>query len=431
MYKLILLSALAAFTSLAPAMASAMAPAPTHTTAPATAKSEQPVLTLEEAVSIAVKGDDPALERFDLRAAAREEIAIADAQLVDPRFSVAAQNLPIDSFKFDQEPMTQLRMGLRQELPRGKTLRLKGEKRKAEAQGLRAGRETEREEIALSVRLAWLDLHLAERELEITHRVKHEVNDLIDSLAESFAQGRMTGQNVLRAELELALLDDRITELEQRADRARAKLYRYIGDNAERPLPENLPDYARLNPLVKLEEALARHPRIARLNAQIDAQQYNVAIAREAYKPAWALEGGYGMRGGDRPDFASIGVSVSVPIFPGQRQDRRLSAARKTQNAVELDRAKLLLELRRELSEAYADWTRYNSRIALYDEAILMRASETVNASISAYGGGQSDFPELIRSQLAELDVEASRLRLSVARAKTYARITYLTGDVK
>ena len=423
MYKFILLSALAALTSLASALAA-------HETDLAE-ENGQAVLTLQEAVGIAIKGDDPALERFDLRAAASEDIAIADAQLADPRFSIAAQNLPIDNFDFNAQAMTQLRLGVRQDLPRGKTLRLKGEKRKAEAQGLRAGRETEREEIALDVRLAWLDLHLAERELEITHRVKHEVNDLIDSLAESFAQGRMTGQNVLRAELELALLDDRITELEQRADSARVKLYRYIGDNATRPLPKNLPDYASLAPLVTLQDRLASHPRIARLNAQIDAQQFNVAIAKEAYKPAWALEGGYGVRGGDRTDFATIGVSVSVPIFPGQRQDRRLSAARKTQNAIELDRAKLLLELRRELAQAYADWTRYNNRIKLYDDAILMRASETVNASISAYGGGQSDFPELIRSQLAELDVEASRLRLSVARAKTHARIIYLTGDVK
>lgn len=426
MYKFILLSAWFAFTSLGPVMA-----AISHEPVLTPEQSGQAVLTLDEAVTIAIAGDDPALERFDLRAAAREETAIADGQLADPRFSIAAQNLPIDSFDFNAQAMTQLRMGLRQEFPRGKTLRLKSEKRKAEAQGLRAGRATQREDIALDVRFAWLELHLAQRELEITHRVKHEVNDLIDSLAESFAQGRMTGQNVLRAELELALLDDRITELEQRADRARAKLYRYIGDNAARPLPENLPDYVLLAPFAELQEKLAGHPRIARLNAQIDAQQFNVAIAKEAYKPAWALEGGYGVRGGGRTDFASIGVSVSVPIFPGQRQDRRLSAARKNQNAIEFDRAKLLLELRRELAQAYADWTRYNDRIALYDEAILMRASETVNASISAYGGGQSDFPELIRSQLAELDVEASRLRLNVARAKTYARIIYLTGDVK
>ena len=78
---------------------------------------------------------------------------------------------------------------------------------------------------------------------------------------------------------------------------------------------------------------------------------------------------------------------------------------------------------------AYADWTQLERRVSLYDDAVIKRANETADASISAYGGGLADFPELIRSQLAELDAELKRLELRIERAKAWARLSYLAGD--
>ena len=65
----------------------------------------------------------------------------------------------------------------------------------------------------------------------------------------------------------------------------------------------------------------------------IGVEETDVDLAKQAYKPAWAIEGGYGARGADRPDFASVGVSLTIPLFTGKRQDRALSAARKDKSA--------------------------------------------------------------------------------------------------
>ena len=134
------------------------------------------------------------------------------------------------------------------------------------------------------------------------------------------------------------------------------------------------------------------------------------------------------LRGGGRPDFASVGVSVSIPLFGDKRQDKNLSAEIKERGAAELARSAELLDLRRDLGRAYANWTGLQARIDLYDRAVTVRAKETAEASITAYGGGNADFPELIRSQLAELDVELNRLELRVNQAKVWAELDYLTG---
>ena len=55
------------------------------------------------------------------RRQALQEDAVAAAQLPDPQLRFGALNLPTDSFAVDQEPMTQIQLGLRQQFPRGHT----------------------------------------------------------------------------------------------------------------------------------------------------------------------------------------------------------------------------------------------------------------------------------------------------------------------
>lgn len=389
----------------------------------------EPPLRLEEAVEIAVTIEDPAYQRFEARASAQEDRAVSDSQLPDPMLRTALANIPIDTFAFGQEPMTQAQVGLRQEIPRGSTLRLNREKREGEAEIERMQRAATIRNVELAVRTAWFDKFFASNAQAIVNESRTAVSDLIDALSASYAQGKLTSQDVLRAELELSLLDDKLTELDQRRAVAEAELSRYIGSNASRPAPEELPALPAPGTVDEIEARLVRHPIVRVSDAMIGVEETDVELARQAYKPAWAIEGGYGARGADRPDFASVGVSLTIPLFTGKRQDRALSAARKDRSAAELERATTLLDLRRDLIRAYADWSQLERRVRLYDDAVVTRAGETADASVSAYGGGLTDFPELIRSQLAELDAELKRLELKVARAKVWARLKFLAGD--
>ncbi len=391
--------------------------------------SDQQSLSLDEAVEIAVTAEDPAYARFDARASAQEDRAVSDSQLPDPMLRTALANFPTDTFEYGQEPMTQIQVGLRQEIPRGSTLRLNREKRQGEADIERMRREATVRNVELAVRLAWFDKFFASNAQDVVNESRNAVSDLIDALIASYAQGKLTSQDVLRAELELSLLDDKIEELQRQQANAEAELARYIGADASRPLPDQLPGLSTPGTVNEIEARLVRHPVVRVSDAMIDVEETDVELAKQAYKPAWAIEGGYGARGADRADLASVGVSLTIPLFTGKRQDRALSAARKDRSAAELDRATTLLDLRRDLIRSYADWTQLERRVNLYDDAVVKRAGETADASVAAYGGGRADFPELIRSQLAELEAELKRLELKVAQAKAWARLKFLAGD--
>jgi len=297
------------------------------TTVPGLARAEADPLSQDEAVRIAMEGGDPAARRFEARAEAEEARAVADAQLPDPKLNARAANVPVDSFDFDQDNMTQLRFGARQAFPPGATLRLRGEQRRDAARVERARHDLVLRKIARDVRLAWLDLYHWRETADLVRESSDAVEEMIVSLRAGFATGGLTRQDVLRAELEVSLLDDRLVELTRRTETARVDLARYVGAAANRPLPGEGLQNEPIPPLGEMEAVLPRHPVVRVEDAEIAVAETEMDLADEAYKPAFGLEGGYGIRQGGRADLASIGVTLSVPLFTGRRQDQQRGVA--------------------------------------------------------------------------------------------------------
>lgn len=396
---------------------------------PAEASAQPQLLTLDEAVALARTADDPELARFEQRALALDNQAIADAQLPDPVVTGQVANVPVDSFDFDQDGMTQaLRLGLRQEFPAGRTLSLRAEQRGAESAIERTHKQLALREIELNVRNAWLELAWHENARNMLRDSRVAVEEQLDSLTARFTSAGLHAQDIARAELELALLEDERTEHRRRADSARAALARYIGNAAFRALPAELPRLSAPAPMAILEDRLGEHPAAMIERRRIDSASFDIAIAEQAYKPKFALEGGYGVRV-DRADLASIGVTLSLPLFTGKRQDRQRAAAVQQMSAAELDHHARLLDLRRRLEQALVDWRRLQERLALYAGTIGEHAQRAAEASISSYASDQTDFTELIRDQLAEIRVRLKRAELETEAAKAWARLNYLVGD--
>jgi outer membrane protein TolC len=387
-------------------------------------------LTMEEAVAIALDAGDPSILQFEEKSLALEDRAVADAQLPDPKLKLSATNLPVDTFRFSQEPMTQAQIGLQQAFPRGKTLRYRGEKREAEASAQRALQKLQERQIALDTRTTWLELFYWRGAQGKVTESRQAVSELREIASSIFSTGRRSAQDVLRADLELRILDDRLVEVERQRDVNRANLTRLIGVEAsQRPLAEQLPAHPKIPDRMALRDRLVDHPSIEASNSEIDARKSDINIARQQYKPGFTLNGGYGVRGGDRADFATVGVTLDIPIFTGKRQDRNVSAAQRNRGAAEMSRRARLLELDRMLAGAYADQARLEQRISLYKMSVLSRASETTEATLTAYQNDLSDFAELVRARLAELDVELTLLRLRVDRAQVMAKLDYLAGE--
>ncbi len=391
-------------------------------------------LSLDDAVNIALAAEDPTVARFEARAAALDDRAVADSQLPDPKLNLGFLNWPTNSFRYTQEPMTRIQIGVKQDFPRGKTLSLTRKRRQAEAQAERAKFQLQERRIVLDTRTKWLELYYWLGARDKVADSRQAVSELTEIAISVFATGRQTSHDVLRAELELSLLDDRVIDVERRIEMVRADLLRLIGEDARKPLP--VPEagsrgfaLAMPSPPDVLRERLSVHPSVRVEDAHITARERDIDIARQQYKPGWSANVGYGARGGDRADFASVGIALDIPLFTDKRQDRRLAAAKRQRQAARLDRDARLLGLNEMLDRSFADWSRLGERIELYEKAVVLRAANATEAALGAYRSGVSDFAELIRSRLAELDVDMKLLRLIVDHGQAQAKLLYLAGE--
>ncbi|MCV6022501.1 hypothetical protein OFO93_38945, partial [Escherichia coli] len=75
-----------------------------------------------------------------------------------PKLKVGFGGLPVDNFKFDEDPMTNISVGLMQQFERGSTLNLQQKKANQQADGLSLQVHARELEVANSMTQLWLEL---------------------------------------------------------------------------------------------------------------------------------------------------------------------------------------------------------------------------------------------------------------------------------
>jgi outer membrane protein TolC len=392
------------------------------------------VLTLAEAERIAI-GADPVIAADRARAQALGETAVAEGQLPDPRLKAGVANLPLDTFELNQEPMTQLVLGVEQSFPPGDTLRYRQRQGEWQSAAEQATARDNTRKLVRDVRTRYLEFYYQLQAGRIVAETRASFDRLVDITRAQYATGRVTQQDVLGASLELARLDDRATRIRNAAENERATLGKWLGEAVSRPLDDRLPELPPPPAQEALLAALPQHPAIRAETARIESESQAVRIAREQYKPGWSIGLEYGQRygedanGASRPDLLTAMVSVDLPLFPGQRQDRRVAASLQDAEAARFSRADRLRELKEMLDTEYANWQRLGERAALYENRLLPDANANAEAALNAYQSGVTDFATLMRADITDLEVRLEELRVRVERLQTQARLLYLAGD--
>lgn len=402
-------------------------------------------LKLEQAVALAVDAD-PWLTGSQFTQEALNDEAIAAATLPDPRVSLMAGNFPVDTFDLNQEAMTQLSVGVSQMFPRGDSLALAQHQKQQLAEQHPLLRLDRKAKVSAMVSQLWLEAFKAQESIRLIEQDRALFEQLVDAAKAGYssALGRARQQDVIRAQLELIRLEDRLTMLRQQQQAAQKRLTEWIGAPATVPLAPVLPTQSLSRPLsvptIKQAsehtryEWIRHHPALRALDQRIDATQTGVDLAKQKYKPEWGLTAQYGYRdndplGRDRADLFSVGVTFDLPLFTGNRQDKEVSAAVNRTEAIKTEKHLLGRRLMAELETASVQLARLDERLALYTDQLLPQMAEQAEASLSAYNNDDGDFAEAVRARIAELNAKIDALAIAVDRQKTIAQINYLLAE--
>jgi outer membrane protein TolC len=351
----------------------------------------------------------------------------------------------VDTFDFSQEGMTQFKVGVSQMFPRGKTLSLKREKLQKLSEMQPYARADRNANVAVTVAQLWLDAYRSEQTIQLIERDRGLFEHLVDVAQSSYttAAGKTRQQDLVRAQLELTRLDDRLARLRQQRDMSLARLGEWLGNpsislsnisSLEGRISLSAPDLIETPDLaVKLRlltESLNRHPKVKRIDSKIKAFDSGVRLAKQSYKPQWGVNASYGYRdqtpmGDDRSDFFSVGVSFDVPLFTGKRQDKKVQSANAELEAVKTERVLVLRQLKSGYDTAEATYLRLVERKSLFDTRLLREMAEQAEASLSAYTNDDGDFAEVVRARIAELNARIEALHVEIDMQKNIAQLNY------
>ena len=387
------------------------------------------VLGLEEAVRLA-RSDQPSTAAFEREAAASEQAAAAARILPDPQVSAGIQNFPVTggmAFDPTRDDMTMYTIGVMREQVRRSRREAEAARLQAEAVVSRTEGSAQERRIQRDVMIAWVDAVEAAARQRLLVRVIHDLDAGRSIMVAGIPTGASTPALALQAQAEIALAQVQLDEALSAEARARARLARWIGPAADRPLPTNVPRIA-LPAATVSDLRLDTHPQIRLAEAQQEAARRQVDVARSERRPniSWSLM--YGWRP-DYGDMVSAQVTIPLQINRSRVQDRRIAEAQDRAEAAR-QRAE---DARRELGGAYrsalADYRSAEAQLAILRDQAIPALEASFGSAEATYAGGRGslELPLNIVRRDIEANIQAAEQQGRLARAA--AELIYLGGE--
>lgn len=419
---------------------------------------EQP-LTFKKAIKVAQK-NDPWLEGSRHRQQSLTLLSYAANTLPDPKVSVAFANLPTDGFDFSQEGMTQFKVGFSQMFARGDSLNIKNRQLQLQSQQQPFQRQDRMSKVAVTVGTLWLDLYRVQQSITLIERNRSLFEQLAEVAEASYGSGlgKTRQQDIVRAQLELTRLEDKLNQLQQQDDSYQGMLGQWLINfslNSQSKLTDNnalifkfpfivseeQPKLELINHASvyseqwlstdKLSALLSFHPSVKSIDKKIDATKTGIKLAEQQYQPQWGINASYGYRaddsmGNSRADLFSVGVVFDVPLFTENRQDNEVKSAISKTESIKTEKLLLLRKLMSAFTSSKGQLIRLTERQALYQDKLLPQIHDQAEASLTAYTNDDGDFAEVVRARIAELNAEIDFLAIKVQKQKIILEINYL-----
>ena len=292
-------------------------------------------------------------------------------------------------------------------------------------------------EIEETVRLAYYELWFANRAIQITEE-NHEIAAELVKLAEARHAAGSSQQDVLRAQLQLDALEDRLLGLMRQKAVAQADLAALIQQPDMQGIePMQLLDVARVPERLDALFAAAREcsPRLRERRWAVSRDQQKRQLACLQHYPDFVLGAGWQTitesdavspvaNGHDNVNFH---VGVTLPIWHTRIHAAvREASAEVAASAREFDDARddTFRQIRRLSEQAYAA----DEQLRLYTDRILPRANRVLQLASADYRGRLVDFGEVANGFTEVLMFELQVARTQATLAGVLAQIQRAVG---
>ncbi|QIA64719.1 TolC family protein [Vibrio astriarenae] len=388
--------------------------------------------------------NDHGRKQYFAQSQAMRETGVAQSTLMDPKLKVGFGGLPVDSFKFDDDPMTNISVGLMQQFERGATLDLRQKQANQKADGIGLQVNSRELDVTQSMSQLWLELgyqQYAEQTLKANRSLLVELEQFIQT---NYGLGKSEAQDVLNAQLKISQLDEKLQSNAQMQRRLLSQLSEWLGDDwvtrnkelkASNQLTWPMLDSYLANHIDSHQhyQKLNQHPMVKMVDASIAATETQVELAEQAYTPQFGVEVMYAYRQADNmsgpaSDLVSAYLTMDIPLFTDNRQDRELSAAQFQVGAARSQKDVVLAQLNARVNALIVDRVNLEQRLDRYQSTLLNQSQARTQAVERGYQNNTAQYSDVIQASMDELTLQLEYQRLITDLSVVNSSLAALLG---
>jgi cobalt-zinc-cadmium efflux system outer membrane protein len=438
-----------------PGAASGAGPADVPAGVPAAPADATRLLTMEQAVALA-------LERNRDVIAAKLEIAASELDVVaarvypNPTLQYSVGNLVLG--RGNSQPPAGLAPGFWDQPVQNVGLSeiidvwsKRGARLRAANRGVALRRlvvEDALREIVYGVRSAFADVLRAAAERDLAHEVAARYAETVRISRARFQAGDMSEAELRKIELEGLKYDNQVTDADMQADLEHNRLMAILGFAPGAPLPAADPRDEASRPSYDLaaltRRALERRPDLrATVAAGEVASAQLVAATREAY-PDLSVGVNYTHDSftvsGDNPNTLGLSLSVPLPVFDRNQANRR--RAELDQRRAENDAERVRIRVEHDVADAVRRTVRAERLLLAFEGGaapagagvgtpggMLGRAETALRVAERSYKSGATSLLELLEAQRTYLETRAQYLTALYDFRQAKVDLIHATGD--
>jgi cobalt-zinc-cadmium efflux system outer membrane protein len=366
--------------------------------------------------------------------AALEKVPQARA-LPDPRFNYGYFIREVETRVGPQRQ----RFGIAQTFPWFGKLALRGDVALQASEAARERYEWRKLGLFYRVKKAFYEYYYLGRAAEITTENRELLRYWEKVARVRYKTATARHPDVIKAQVELGKLDDRLRTIERSLDPVRAELNAALDrpPDAPLPVPRSVPD--ETEPGVTDEELFGwmreRNPRLRSLAFEIARQEKRIDLARKNFFPDLTLGLDYVQTDGalmsgvpdDGKDPLMAMLSINVPLWWGKYRAEE-KEARAQARAARRTLAQEENDLETGLERALFNLNDAARKIDLFRDTLIPKGKQSLKATEAAYRTGEMDFLNLVDAQRLLLEFQLSYERARADHGKSLAEVEMLVG---
>jgi len=377
---------------------------------------------------------NPELEAaFNRWKAALEKISQVRS-LPDPRFTYAYY---IENVETRVGPQRH-RIDLSQTFPWFGKLGLQGDIALEETHIQKQAYERLKLNLFYRVKVAYYEYYLLSRSISITEENLRLLSYFENVARTQYESGKATIADVIKAQVELGKLEERLLSLQDLQKPMIARLNGVLNRpySAQAPWPSSLPIYD-ITPADEdiIKEALESNPDLKTIDIEVEKEVKAIDLAKKQFYPDMMLGLSYIETGhSSMPDINESGkdpiiamFSINLPLWRNKYRAgvREAELRQKTALKERKNRENMLIT---DMKTALYNLHDAGRKIALYKDALIPKAKQSLNVTQTAFESGKKDFLSLVDTQRTLLELELAYERALVNYVKFRAQVEMLVG---